>query len=242
MILEVTDDVDSCVTALLCSRAVTGSRLHAIYLLNRETHSQTALRNINRIARMGKFNLSIIEITTLFRNIVRELPMIRKGRPPGDSSTRERIATDFLSRLKMSILYYYSDTYQQLVCNSVNKSDFILGRAPMWGNFAGDLNPLISIYKTQVDMVARLLRVGFMVAPMGSFVTYLGSEVEASYYEVDPILLGVQKDWRDEDIAEDLGADLQTVQLTREMFESSRHRRESVVSDRLEIGPSSAEG
>ena len=241
MIVEVENDVDSCVTALLCSRAVTGSRLHAIYLLNRETHSQAALRNINRIARMGKFNLSVIEITTLFRNIMRELPMIRRGRPPGDASTRKSIALDFLSKLKMSILHYYSDTYQQMVCSSVNRSDFVLSGATTWGDYAGDLHPLLSIYKTQVDMVARLLRVGFMIGPMTSFVTRLSPDLKASHYEIDPILLGVEKGWRDEDIAQDMGADLQTVQLARDLLQSSRRKRDSAVRGWLEIGSSSAE-
>jgi len=53
--------------------------------------------------------------------------------------------------------------------------------------------------------------------------------------------LGVEKGWRDEDIAQDMGADLQTVHLARDLVQSSRRKRDSAVSEWLEIGSSSAE-
>jgi NH3-dependent NAD+ synthetase len=151
------------------------------------------------------------------------------------------VASDFLSRLKMSIMYYYSDTYDHIVCTSVNRSDFLLGGATLWGECSGDLFPLISVYKTQVDMVARLLRIGFMVDPRDNFVPHFSSGSETSYYDIDPVLVGTEEGWTDDEINEDLGVDLKTISLVREKSECCRGIRGRAIETWLRIDSTAPE-
>ncbi len=63
------------------------------------------------------------------------------------------------ARERMAILYDYAADYDGLVIGTSNKSEILLGYGTLHGDIACDLNPLASLYKTQVYQLAEYLGV-----------------------------------------------------------------------------------
>lgn len=63
------------------------------------------------------------------------------------------------ARERMAILYDYAAEYSGLVIGTSNKSEILLGYGTLHGDIACDLNPLASLYKTQVYQLAEYLGV-----------------------------------------------------------------------------------
>jgi NAD+ synthase len=226
--MGISGGIDSCVSALLCSRAIKGSNVHAIYLPERETYSQENMTDINRVAQIGDFKLSTVEITRSYRTLLKNLPMLMEEKAKGEEWRRIREG-NLLARMRMSILYYYANTYNYIVCGTSDKSEWILGYYTKYGDGAADFLPLGSIYKTQVRSVARALRIGFIALKPSSPGFWPGhlaeQELPAPYQDLDPVLLGLEKGWNDEEIGRDTGIDIDVVKKTREMVERNSHKR-----------------
>ncbi|MDO5036873.1 MAG: NAD(+) synthase [Tissierellia bacterium] len=60
-------------------------------------------------------------------------------------------------RLRMSVLYYYGQAHNLLVCGCTNASEFYTGYFTKYGDSACDLFPLVDFTKTEVYDLARFL-------------------------------------------------------------------------------------
>ncbi|MFH1588639.1 MAG: NAD+ synthase [Candidatus Diapherotrites archaeon] len=63
------------------------------------------------------------------------------------------------ARLRMLLLYHYTNSNNFLVCGTGNKSELMLGYFTKFGDGANDFLPLGSLYKTQVIELAKELNV-----------------------------------------------------------------------------------
>ncbi len=182
---------------------------------------------INLLTALGKFKLTIIDVTDIYEKLLMKLPKI-KERKAKDVDLR-MVRGNFKTRLRMAILYYYSNLYRYLVCGTSDKSEIILGYFTKWGDIAGDIMPLRSIYKTQVRKVAKKMNIGFVATKPSSPEFWRGhlaeKELPAPYDLLDPILLGLEKGWPDEKIAEDLGIKVNLVRETKKFIEKNKHKR-----------------
>ncbi len=231
LIMGIDGGVNSSVAALLCSRALTGSKVHAIYLMERGIHSKRDLRDVNRVVQVGKFRFSTVEVTRLYRTMLKELPPIARRRMK--DMDKLKVAGNMLDRLRMSILYYYANENNYLVCGTKDKSDWLMGYFTKWGDGGADLLPIASIYRTQVKMVARSLKTGFLASKPPSQKQFKGQRAEkelpAPYDELDAVLLGIEKGWSDEEIVEDTKIGLDIIEKTREMVEYNWHKRHGAI-------------
>lgn len=231
IIMNIDGGVDSSVSVLLCSRSITGTKVHGIYLMDRGNHIQKDQDDINRVAQIGKFKLSTVEVTRFHRYMIKDLPMLSLGKIPDDIlKTAER---NLLIRTKAALLYHYSNIYNCIVCGTIDRSDWQLGYFTKWGGSAADFFPLATTYKTQVAKVARALKVG-SIAFKPSF-SHLWrddlnqDEVLSRYDEIDPILFGIERGMKDEDIAQDTGLRLDGIKRVRERVISTYHKRQGFV-------------
>ncbi|MFQ5710969.1 MAG: NAD(+) synthase [Candidatus Geothermarchaeales archaeon] len=233
ILLGIDGELNSSVTALLCSRAIKGLNIHAIYLMDRERHSQANLRDINRVSKIGRFNLSVVEITPLNRNVLKGLPHIRPGTPRRGAPAEKAVSENLVARIRMVALYYYADYYRYLVCGNCDKSEWLLGHFTKWGDGSADILPLASLYKTQVSMVARALKIGFIAKKPPSTRLWMEesllTELPILHEDLDLILLGIEKGWDDEEIAKDLDLDLGIVRNVRGIVEKNWHKRHGPI-------------
>lgn len=66
---------------------------------------------------------------------------------------------NIMARLRMVILYDLIKKYNSLVIGTENKSEHLLGYYTRFGDEASDIEPIRKLYKTQVFMLAKFLKV-----------------------------------------------------------------------------------
>lgn len=64
---------------------------------------------------------------------------------------------NFCSRLRMALLYDYASAENALVLGTSNKSELMLGYGTIFGDLACAINPIGSLYKTQIFALAKHL-------------------------------------------------------------------------------------
>lgn len=127
-------------------------------------------------------NVSIIDIKPLADPIIHI-----------DSSMNDLRAGNIMVRMRMILLYDLSKKYNALVLGTENKTENLLGYFTRFGDEASDLEPIITLYKTQVKQLASYLKVPEVIikkAPTAGM--WLGQTDEKefgfTYEEADQIL------------------------------------------------------
>jgi len=180
------------------------------------------MKKINRVAAVGKFRLTIIDITDIYERLIERLPPLEHAKRK--RKRRKEIENELKVRVRNAVLRYYAGLQNYLVCNICTKSDIVLGLSKGREEVVGDVAPLVGVYNTHANIVAKEMRVSFLV----------GSEVLSRYetqriFELpsevlDSILLGLEMGWRDEDIAKDLEVDLRIVYEIKETIRRNLDR------------------
>jgi NAD+ synthase len=63
------------------------------------------------------------------------------------------------ARIRMSIIYFYANSKNYLVCGTGNKSEILIGYFTKYGDGACDIEPIGDLYKTNVYELAKFLEV-----------------------------------------------------------------------------------
>ena len=61
------------------------------------------------------------------------------------------------NRVRMLVLYFYSELENLLVVGTANRSEWLTGFFVQYGDGAADIMPLLPLYKTQVRQIAQFL-------------------------------------------------------------------------------------
>ena len=64
---------------------------------------------------------------------------------------------NLMARTRMAVLYYYANRDHRLVCGTSNRTEYLLGYFTKYGDGAGDVQPLLHLYKREVYRLAREL-------------------------------------------------------------------------------------
>jgi NAD+ synthase len=109
-----------------------------------------------------------------------------------DGMDRIRIG-NFLSRIRMSILFDKARDYDAIVMGTSNKSEIMLGYTTWYGDMAAGLYPIGDLYKTQVFELAKFIGIPQKIidkAPSADLWPGQRDEDElgASYLELDSVL------------------------------------------------------
>ena len=107
-----------------------------------------------------------------------------------------------MARERMSILYDQSKVENALVIGSGNKTEILLGYATLFGDTACAINPIGSLYKTQIRQLARCIGMPERIIKKPPTADLWPgqtdeSEIGITYEEVDKILyLAVDKKYK----------------------------------------------
>jgi NAD+ synthase len=132
-------------------------------------------------------------------------------------------AANLKARLRMIVLYYYANEHGRLVVGSSNKSELLTGYFTKYGDGGADLLPLGGLLKTQVQDLARALRIPSKIidkppsAGLWEGQTDEG-EMGITYEELDRAILVLQG-------AESDAPDDETLDRVRQMISRSQHKR-----------------
>jgi NAD+ synthase len=135
------------------------------------------------------------------------------------------------SRIRMTLLYYYSNAYNLLVAGTGDKSEILIGYFTKWGDGAADFRPIEHPYKTQVRWLAKHLGLPEQIATKpsspGLWRDQLAEEeIGIQYSLLDLILRGsVDLKMDKEEISDQLNIPVDIIEKVEMMVRRSEHKR-----------------
>lgn len=138
--------IDSGVAATLCVRAAGPERVQGIFLPSAVTPSEDAA-DVQLLADFLNIPVMTIPIG----------PVIDQYRKMPCFTETPYLVGNLMARTRMTILYYYANQLNRLVCGTSNYTEYLLGYCTKYGDNAADVQPIIHLQKTQVWDLAKTL-------------------------------------------------------------------------------------
>lgn len=109
---------------------------------------------------------------------------------------------NFCARIRMALLYDYSARKKAIVIGTSNKSELMLGYGTIFGDLACAINPIGSLYKTEIFALAKILKIpDSIISKPPSAELYAGQSDEAelgfSYDKIDIVLEAICEKYGD---------------------------------------------
>ena len=143
-VIGLSGGIDSSVSAALCVQTVGPEYVQGIFLPSDVTPSQDAedVRLLAEFLEIPVMTIPIGSIIDQYRSM------------PGFIDT-PYLAGNLMARTRMTILYYYANQMNRLVCGTSNYTEYLVGYCTKYGDNAADVQPILHLQKTQVWQLAR---------------------------------------------------------------------------------------
>lgn len=148
IVIGISGGIDSAVAAALCCRALPADRVLGLFLPTRVTREMDRDDAADLCTRLGM----------PFREISME-PVLSACRDILGCDVSPRVNGNLIARTRMTFLYFYANQENRLVCGTSNRTEYLLGYCTKYGDSAADLQPLLHLYKTEIRVLAREIRV-----------------------------------------------------------------------------------
>lgn len=146
VVVGVSGGVDSSVAAAVCARALGPESVLALSLPSGVSAPED-LEDAAELSRRLGCEHRVVPIG----------PVIEAYRAlPGFVETPYLLG-NLMARTRMAVLYYFANRDRRLVCGTSNRTEYLLGYFTKWGDGAGDLEPLLHLYKREVYQLAAEL-------------------------------------------------------------------------------------
>jgi len=141
-IIGISGGVDSALSAALCCEALGKSNVIGLILPYGSISPDTRFANMV-VGNLG-IKSELIDISPMVDAYFKRFP-----------GSDRILRGNKMARERMSILYDQSRRYNALVVGTGNKTEVLLGYCTIFGDAACAINPLSSLYKTQVQQLAK---------------------------------------------------------------------------------------
>ena len=230
IVLGVSGGVDSAVDAVLCTKAIGGNRVLGLYMPEEETCSSTDHKHAILLARRFRFTLETVNLTESLRRLYESIPDYDQA----DQLSRGNLK----ARARMLVWYYYANRQNRLVAASSDKSETMIGYYTKWGDVAGDITPIMDLYKTQVRQLALHLGIPPSIAkkpPTPGLWPGQTAEAEIGldYETLDLILYGLEHFMNTTRIAAQLNLPVETVTAVKKKWLGAEHKRQMPLTPKL---------
>jgi NAD+ synthase len=230
IVLGISGGVDSATTAALCTAALGSNRVLALYMPEEESYNRTDHKHIALLAKKFKFQLKTINLTEILRTLYKATL---------DNDQEDKLSRgNIKARARMLVWYYYANHRHLIVAASSDKSETMIGYYTKWGDAAGDIAPIMDLYKTQVQQLALYLGIPSVIArkpPTPALWPDQTAEKEIGlkYETLDLVLYGLEHFMEPRTIAKQLGLPAKTVITVKRRWISSEHKRKMPLTTKL---------
>ena len=146
-VLGLSGGIDSALVAYLVAEAIGPERLLCV-LMPYRTSSPASRSDAEEVVRRLGCASELVEITPMVDGFYG---------PDTDASALRR--GNFMARMRMSVLYDRSVTWNGLVVGTGNKTESLIGYTTVFGDSACAFNPIGDLYKSQVRQMAAAIGV-----------------------------------------------------------------------------------
>ncbi len=148
-VIGLSGGIDSAVAAKIAIEALSVSKVKPFFLPYKLSSDQSRI-DAEEFADKFKLNLETIYLTDIADRYYeldtnKDMSKLRVG--------------NFLSRLRMNILFDNAAASDSLVVGTSNKTEIILGYGTLYGDSASSVNPIGDLYKFQVYELARYFEI-----------------------------------------------------------------------------------
>lgn len=233
IVLGLSGGIDSAFTAYICTQAVGAENVNAIMMPTRFT-SQESMDLSKRFCDNLGINYKIHNIETLF-SIYEENIQKNNGPLPFD------IADENLqSRIRATILMYYSNKFNWLLVSTGNKSEIGVGYCTLYGDTNGGKNIPGDLLKTQIYDLCSWINKDKEIIPNGIIIRPPTAELRENQkdsdslppYEIlDLILEEITRNGIGSELDSllDKGIDSETINRVRKLYLNSEYKRRQLV-------------
>ncbi|EOY2672232.1 NAD+ synthase [Campylobacter jejuni] len=144
VVLGLSGGIDSALVATLCKRALK-ENVFAL-LMPTQISNKANLEDALRLCADLNLEYKVIEIQSILDAFIKQ----------SENATLISLG-NFAARIRMSLLYDYSALKNSLVVGTSNKSELLLGYGTIYGDLAYAFNPIGSLYKSEIYVLAKYL-------------------------------------------------------------------------------------
>ena len=221
-VLGLSGGLDSALVATLAAKAIGRENVTGI-LMPYKTSSAKSIEDALKVVESTGINSLKIEISavvdTFAANNMTNPDFSRKGR-----------LGNIMARTRMITLFDFSAANGAIVLGTGNKSEIELGYFTMFGDGASAINPIGSLYKTDIFEFSRFLGVPESVvtkAPSADLFEGQTDEGEIgySYIQMDPVIHAISDLGMSEDEIVGGGFDEELVRFVKNRINSMKYKR-----------------
>jgi len=230
-VLGLSGGIDSALVAYLVAEAIGAQQLLCV-LMPYRTSSPASQADAEEVVRRLGCASELVDISPMvdgFYGSDTDASVLRRG--------------NFMARMRMSVLYDRSVTFEGLVVGTGNKTESLIGYTTIFGDSACAFNPVGDLYKSQVRQIAAAMGVPDEIirkAPSADLWPGQTDEAEAgfSYPELDRLLFWRIDKRRSVDEVVALGFSRELVERVDRMVASAEFKRQ--VPPIAKLGPRTA--
>jgi NAD+ synthase len=231
IVLGLSGGIDSSTVAALSAKAIGGNNVLGLILPEKETYNPKDIEHAKLIAEKFELKTEAIDITPALEALRKTIPIF---------NDKDKLCKGNLkARTRMLYFYYYANRLSLIVCGSSDKSETMMGYFTKWGDIAADISPIMDLYKTQVQKLARHIGIPEeIVKKPPSPALWPGQTAEEElglkYETLDLILYGLEHFMKTEEIAEQLGLQKALVERVKKRWQSMEHKRRMPLTTKLQ--------
>ena len=148
-IIGLSGGVDSSVVLKLCEESIGNENILGLILPSSDT-PKNDIEDAIELTRSLNVEYIVKNIDGILNSFSKEIEFL------GDNKlTRGNTS----SRIRMSILYAYSNELNGIVIGTTNKSEWLTGYFTKYGDGGVDIEPIIELYKTHVKELAKHMKI-----------------------------------------------------------------------------------
>jgi NAD+ synthase len=221
VILELSGDVNSAVTAYLCVEALGTRRVTGLLMPDLRVSVDEDVVDAKKMASELCLDVREFDIAPVHKAFMKNLEENRLAE------------ANLRARIRMSILYYHANVMNRLVVGAGDRSEFLLGYFTKYGNGGTDILPIADLYRSEVRKLGETLGINRrLVAKKSSRRPRAGQVIEAAfdldYDRTDEIFRLRLDDGLDvETVSSRTGIPRSKVETIILRYESSAHKRKT---------------
>jgi NAD+ synthase len=228
LVIGLSGGLDSSVTATACVRAIGRSKVFGL-IMPTSTTPEADSKDAATLAEELGIESETVQLDAIISNFTKALP----------TSNDVKLVGNLTSRVRALVLYYYAGLRGFLVGGTSDKSELFIGYFTKFGDGSADIQPIASLYKTQVREFGKHLRVSEKILEKKSspqlWPNHLAErEIGVTYETIDSVLyLLIDKKMTKAQICNKLHTSASTVEKIIKMVDSSAHKRLMPPAPRL---------